>query len=287
MKVAVMADIHSNSVALKSCIEYAKNEGVEAFLFLGDYIGELAYPQRTMWRLYELSREYPCYFIRGNKENYWLHYRAGWNVEWRFGSSTTGILRYDYDRLTERDLDFFASLPIARHVKWKGHEGITICHGSPDKINESLKPGSARIREILAQEESGVVLCAHTHVQFCEEYDGKLLINPGSVGVPLESNGMTQFAILTSEDGKWIPQLISLDYDVERAVAELYEEKLDKIAPGWTCVTERVLHGCDREHAHASSLTKVMELCREEQGECIWPGIPEEYWNRVLTTTAV
>ena len=44
MRIAVMADIHSNHIALEKCIEEAKRKGAEEFLFLGDYIGELAHP---------------------------------------------------------------------------------------------------------------------------------------------------------------------------------------------------------------------------------------------------
>ena len=34
--------------------------------FLGDYIGELAYPEKTMQILYDLNDRYECYFIKGN-----------------------------------------------------------------------------------------------------------------------------------------------------------------------------------------------------------------------------
>ena len=62
MKLAVMSDIHGNYIALQKCLEYALSKGVETFLFLGDYHGELAYPQRTMDFLYALREKYTCYF---------------------------------------------------------------------------------------------------------------------------------------------------------------------------------------------------------------------------------
>ena len=60
MNVAILSDIHSNSHALEACLQYALNQGVNAFLFLGDYVGEMAYPQKTMHRLYELQKQYDC-----------------------------------------------------------------------------------------------------------------------------------------------------------------------------------------------------------------------------------
>ena len=47
VKIAVMADIHSNYGAFKVCVEDAINRGVEEFIFLGDYLGDMAQPQKT------------------------------------------------------------------------------------------------------------------------------------------------------------------------------------------------------------------------------------------------
>ena len=73
MDIAVLSDIHGNDIALQRCIDYAKEQGIDTYIFLGDYLGELAYPQRTMKMLYDLARENTCYFVRGNKEDYWIN----------------------------------------------------------------------------------------------------------------------------------------------------------------------------------------------------------------------
>lgn len=86
-KVAVMADIHGNYIALTKCVDYALAQGAERFFFLGDYLGELAYPERAMNMLYDMRDSYECCFIRGNKEDYWLHYRQRGETGWRPDSS--------------------------------------------------------------------------------------------------------------------------------------------------------------------------------------------------------
>ena len=62
--IAVLSDIHSNYVGLKHCMEYALQRGIHTFLFLGDYVGEMAYPERTMELLHQYRRENQCTFIR-------------------------------------------------------------------------------------------------------------------------------------------------------------------------------------------------------------------------------
>ena len=57
MRIAVMADIHSNHIALERCIEKAKELRAEKYIFLGDYIGELSCPKVTIDLLDALKKE--------------------------------------------------------------------------------------------------------------------------------------------------------------------------------------------------------------------------------------
>lgn len=52
LKIAVLSDIHGNYTALQKCLDYAVNIGVDTFIFLGDYLGELACPKKKQWIYY-------------------------------------------------------------------------------------------------------------------------------------------------------------------------------------------------------------------------------------------
>lgn len=69
--------------------------------------------------------------------------------------------------------------------------------------------------------DTELILCGHTHVQDKIEHDGKRVLNPGAVGVPLGSGGLEQFLILHGQDGVWREEFISQSYDIDRGVAEL------------------------------------------------------------------
>ena len=68
MKIAVLSDIHGNYIALQKCVDYALSRGIDTFIFLGDYVGELAYPQKTMEIIYFLKEKYNCFFIKAIKK---------------------------------------------------------------------------------------------------------------------------------------------------------------------------------------------------------------------------
>lgn len=68
------SDIHGNYIAFQNCLQYALEKNINFFIFLGDYLGEFPYPQKTMNMLYSMNHRYKCFYIRGNKEDYWINY---------------------------------------------------------------------------------------------------------------------------------------------------------------------------------------------------------------------
>ncbi|MDD4849700.1 MAG: metallophosphoesterase family protein [Gemmiger sp.] len=280
MKIAVLSDIHGNYVALERCLAYSKNIGIEKYVFLGDYVGELAFPQKTMEIIYNLKNTYECYFVRGNKEDYWIDYQANGETGWKEQDSTTGSLYYTYKNLTTKDIDFFKRLPYVDDINLPGYPTITICHGSPNSANEKLLPNSQKTFAIMEQTQNSIILCGHTHIKERIERKEKLVLNPGSVGVSLHGKGKAQFLILDSGNGNWNYTFVNQDYDVDKVIEDLYQSGLSEKAPGWCAVTINLLR--TGEIAHGTVLARAMALCKQDIGYCEWPHIPEAYWKKAI-----
>lgn len=279
LKIAVLSDIHGNYTALQKCLDYAVNIGVDTFIFLGDYLGELAYPQKTMDILYSIKEKKTCFFIKGNKEDYWLNYEKDPNG-WKEYDSTTGCLYFTYQNLKQKDIQFFKSLLLKEELKFNGLLPITICHGSPRKTNEKLLPGNDNTFQIIENNPSNYILCGHTHKQGKIKHNEKIALNAGSVGVPLDSNGKAQFIILKGTPDIWDYEFISIEYDVEKVVADLHSSGLNKKAPYWCKVSENLLR--TGTIPHSMVLARAMAICKDNFGECIWPNIPEECWEQAV-----
>lgn len=280
MYIAVLSDVHGNYIALERCLEYAFSRNISTFIFLGDYVGELAYPERTMKILYDLNERYKCYFIKGNKEDYWLKYRAGGEKGWEDKNSASGSLLYTYKSLTSKDLDFFQQLKQVQEIALGDMPAITICHGSPYKVNEKMLPNDDRTIEVMNSVKTSIILCGHSHIQNKIVHKEKHVLNPGAVGVPLFSEGKTQFLILHGSGETWSEEFISLEYDVERVIRDMHEVKLDEHAPYWSVLTKNILRGGNT--AHGKILSRAIELCRKETGDCLWPNIPENCWAQAV-----
>lgn len=280
MKAAVLSDIHGNHIALKRCMKEIERRKIHKLIFLGDYIGELAYPQKTMVYLRKLVQEYECYFVKGNKEDYWLDREQNPSVEWKDGDSTTGALLYAYNNLTQEDISFFRSMSHMITINSEGLPAIAAYHGSHDRNGKRLKLNSDNSHILFEDTECSLVLCGHTHLRNEIVTPDRVLLNPGSVGVPLKSQGLSQFLILSGERGKWEYEFVDLAYDIDCAIREMHEEKLYEKAPCWTRVTEQVLR--NGEITHSRVLIRAMQLQYEDTGKQGWPDIPEKYWEMAM-----
>ncbi len=67
MKLAVISDLHGNYYALSEVMEFLRRQQIDGIIGLGDFVtGRL--PQRMMGVLREIQEEFPCYLVRGNRE---------------------------------------------------------------------------------------------------------------------------------------------------------------------------------------------------------------------------
>ena len=276
MRIALFGDIHSNHLALEACLREAKGFAPEAWVFLGDYVSDCAYPERTMELIWEVQARGNAYFVRGNREEYLLNHRAGAQDHWQTGSQT-GSLLYTYEHLSARSLDFFEALPDQMRLEFPGCAPIRICHGAPGAVRRLLFPGTGESKAALEQVEEDILVGAHCHKQFEMNWKGKRLVNPGPVGIPTDGTTAARYALLDWCEGEWRPRLLSVDYDTEAAVREIRESGMSEMARVWARMSIHSIT-CGEEIA-----VKCIELARnlavQEMGEPITGMIPERYWE--------
>ena len=280
MKIAVLSDIHGNYAAFQTCIDYALEQDIHTFFFLGDYVAEFPYPQRTMEMLYNMQEKYDCYFIRGNKEDYWLDRKSNPDCIWKDGNHTVGAMKYTYENLNDRDLAFYETLPICREVVLEDAEPIMLMHGSTERNNQKMLPDDEETRRIIKECNCRYILCGHTHGQLTIEHAGKVLWNPGAVGVPKYSDGKTQFMILHQRGTQWEPEFVSLEYDKEQILNDLQECGLEQRGPYWTQITRHLIQ--TGEVTHADSLIYAMQMDQEENGSSNWYNVPDKCWIKTI-----
>ncbi len=240
LKIAVLSDIHSNHAALEACYNYIDQQDVDGIFYLGDYVTDCPYPQKTMALINEYKRKYRSWFIKGNREDYLLTLHYNPDDELRY-SQYSGTLFYTYENLSKSDLEFFESCDILLKVEIPGYAPLTLCHGSPASAREMLLPGSENTDSYLEKLDTDYLICGHTHHQCKYIKHGKMLVNPGTVGLPLNNQPKPQFAILHSVDSGWEPELISIDYDIDKILRDFEPSGIYEKAEMWSKAIYRQL----------------------------------------------
>lgn len=283
MKIAVLSDIHGNYIALEKCLQHAKEQAVDAYIFLGDYLGEFPYPQKTMKILYELKEHYPCTFIRGNKEDYWLNRRKNINCDWKHGNASIGAMKNNYENLTEEDFTFFSSLSIREHLSFGQAETILACHGTPRYNDKKILAGSESLSQAVTENAEKYILCGHSHIQDAIIELGKCVLNPGAVGVAMHTGGhKTQYMLLHLDGNDWRHKFVSLDYDIDTVIEEIHQSGLYHIAPYWCDITIHLMR--TGEVAHGTVLAQAMKI---NEGKEPWYNIPEKDWEKALKSLGI
>lgn len=263
-KAAVFSDIHSNYHAFLACYEDAVKKGAELFLFLGDYVSDLADPQKTMDLVYAIREKYPTVCLRGNRERYMLECRKG-STAFAEGSKT-GSLRYTFNQLRPHDLDFFESLPIYEEIELGGIP-FEIAHASPWDDRFYFEGTDRNTDTVLQQMKYRYFLCGHCHRQYIHHSGEKTVCNPGSIGVPRDHTCSTQYAMLEIKGQSVAFELCRIPYDIPAMIHRQFESGLTKIAPYWAIgVLYDTLTGQEQ----------LMELLRRLEGADVYD---EQVWH--------
>ena len=226
--------------------------------------------------LYELSLLYPCYWIRGNREEYLLAYQDHREEEWE-ESSSTGALLYTYNNLSRKELDFFRSLPISDVITLEGCKPLCIFHGSPKDAKELLKQDNGKAEYYLKERAESYLLGGHTHHQCEIRCDGKVFWNPGALGIPFGVKGKTIFAVLTSKTDGWDCEWVTIPYSIEAEIKQFEESGLNRMAKIYALVTRLSL--IEGRNIMLETVTLANRLAKQEGIEKKGLKIPEKYWE--------
>ncbi|HEV2674279.1 MAG TPA: metallophosphoesterase family protein [Aliidongia sp.] len=182
MKIAILADIHGNLPALDAVLADLAPRGIDLTVNLGDIVSGPLFPCETADRLMPLGLP----TIRGNHERQLLT-----EAPERMGPSdrfAAGALRADQKH-------WLAGLPATLRIG----DDILMVHGTPASdlayFLETVDAAGVRaasaseIEARAADAPARLILCGHTHTpRIVRTADGRLIVNPGSVGVPAYSD---------------------------------------------------------------------------------------------------
>ncbi|MGO1820368.1 MAG: metallophosphoesterase family protein, partial [Senegalia sp. (in: firmicutes)] len=212
MKIGVLADIHGNFTALEAVINYSMNQGIDHFIIAGDHISDCPNPNEVLNRISKLKG----WTIGGNREEYILKTIDDKTTDWNKYRQLDSII-WTRDKLETHNIEFIRDLTNQKSIQIEDFDTIRVVHGSTDDVYEHLYPYKEdRLVEILNKIDEKVLICGHTHEQWSKVINGKLVLNPGSVGVHFNKESSAEFSILSWSNNEWTVQHKKIKYDIEK-----------------------------------------------------------------------
>ncbi|MGH0633448.1 metallophosphoesterase family protein [Bacillus pacificus] len=232
MKIAIISDIHGNSHALKGVLEDIERRKVEMIINLGDSVYGPLDPLGTI----EILMKNEMIHIKGNCDR----------VLWEPIQGQSATLTFVQNQLTENHIDWLQQHPSQYIV-----DDILFCHGTPtsDEVylleemdeNGAVLKSEKNIMDQLQNVEQKIIVCGHTHIpRVVYLANGKIVINPGSVGLPAYKDELpvmhkmesgtphAKYVVIEKVSGEWIIEQISVSYNWEEAAGlAVQQERYD------------------------------------------------------------
>jgi len=226
MRLAIIADIHSNFEALERVLRQIDREEVEAILNLGDLAGYNASPNECL----ELLQSRTVWSLAGNHDLAMLDPERAQS----FNIIAYEAIRWCREQVRPEFLEFLHGLPLLREQPGS----FLACHGTPTNPDSYIAyhfQGKGVLKYLRNRTDLRVCFFGHTHRRalWYRDIRGKValhqispskmwlspedhyLINPGSVGQPRDGNPKAAYAIF--DDAEFSIHFKSVSYDIAGA----------------------------------------------------------------------
>ncbi len=232
MRIALLADIHGNDVALQAVLADIENQGaVDAYWILGDLVAIGHAPIKTLERLSKLPN---ARFVRGNTDRYVCTGERPRPSPDEVKANTEllptlleieGNFAWTQGAVTSAGwFEWLSSLPLELRETLPDGTRVLCVHAAPNTDGgDGIQPTSseAEVQALLTDSEADLVCVGHTHVPFDMQVRGKRVINPGSVSNPPAADVRASYAIISAHEQGYRVEQRRVDYDQEQVIEML------------------------------------------------------------------
>ncbi len=231
MRIAILADIHGNSIALDAVLtDIRARGGVDLYWVLGDYAVFGPDPIGVLERIEALPAASCCL---GNTDRYIALERRLFPPLEEVRSNPAALppvvdvlpaLAWAQGAVTAAGwMDWLASLPIDLRLELPDGTRLLGAHNSPgcddgQGIHPALRP--AEVEALVAGRGADLVCVGHTHWALDLTVGGVRAVNVGSVSNPLPPDLRAGYVLLEASREGYTLRALRVDYDREAVVAE-------------------------------------------------------------------
>lgn len=219
-RLAVLSDIHGNLPALEAVMKDIQTFKVDQVVVAGDVVNWGPFSAQVM----DIVTREGWAVIRGNNEFYLLDYNtARQPAHW----AEYYLLPWLYEQLKGRWHNIIASWPDEISLRFPDAPTMRIFHGTPSNPWVSISPlmPNEQVEALLQNVAETTIIAGHSHLAMSRHVDRWHIINPGSVGVPLDGTPfVASYALLDGDESGWTPTFRRVAFEGESLFHE-YERQ--------------------------------------------------------------
>lgn len=208
MKIAIVSDIHANSLAFNKVLEDIEERKCDKLLCLGDYVMAGYDPNAIIEKLKFLKSDkspFETELILGNTDLMVLHYSEDiFERVLKVAPCMAYSLKADLDLVNEDSKNFLKGIETEKEIEIMGLK-IFMSHGSPMGIDIGITPDMKldEVEKLTSKTDADIILCGHTHIPCGYQLpSGKTVINAGSIGRPMTKDPYSCYAIIEIDSNK-------------------------------------------------------------------------------------
>ena len=214
-RLAVLSDIHGNLPALEVVLADVEAQQVDQVVIAGDVVNWGPFSAQVMARV----TGHDWAIIRGNNEYYLLNYNTPRQPDhWR----EYVLLPWLSHQLKGHWHHVIASWPDELTLSFPDAPPIRVFHGMPGDPWHGLHPllTDTDLENTLTGVEATTMIAGHTHLAMSRHAGAYHVINPGSVGVPLDGKSSASYALVEGDSNGWTATFRRLPFDTGPLLAE-------------------------------------------------------------------
>jgi predicted phosphodiesterase len=215
MRIALLSDVHGNLLALDACLADLESQGgADALVVAGDLCLDGPKPKKVLQRLEEIGAA--C--VRGNTDRYLAQDDAGEAFE----AAEAAQIAWTRREIGERWLSWLRGRPFALRIGEDDNQ-LLVVHANPKTDDEHLWPDAAEeeLERLIGEEAATAIAFGHLHIPFVRMWQGKLLVNVSSAGLPKDGDPRASYAIMTERVGGWQVKHRRVAFDVKKVATQL------------------------------------------------------------------
>lgn len=231
MKIAVLADIHANFAALQAIDDHVQAWKPDQVIIAGDLVNRGPRPLECLNLVQDRQHSQGWLLLRGNHEEYVINQTRTEELRSEHYFDVHRASYWTYCQLGG-DVSALQAMPFQQVLRGPDGRQLQFVHASIRGTRDGIYPHTSD-RELAPKiglngrpGETPAVFCVgHTHRPLVRMFQGILVVNAGSAGLPFDGDTRPAYAQISWQHGEWQARIVRVDYDLHQAERDFLDSR--------------------------------------------------------------